>query len=592
MLVTERTFAGLCERIEKADSATIDYETSGLCPWLGDYVAGEAVKIDGEDPAYFPFRHEGGGNLPAGSDEKLNAALRGKRLKGWNLRFDLMQKRYATGGSWALDPAPHRDAIVDAVLLDENQESYTLEAAAERTIGAGYGESKRKMEARLGDLFPKLRSASARKAMLHKLPANEVAEYACGDVVLPDMIDTLQQAELRRQGLESMSAQLQAYNLLLARMQYDGVPIDVHRCRALSEGTAGRQAAMLAAIRAEAGPAFNPGSWQQVTRLLGTADAKQKTLGRLGTDLARRIVGYKKLGKAKAAYYDKILELVDARGILHPQLNLTRDQDDEGGARTGRLSCSDPNFQALPHADDDPDAIYQVRDLIVPPPGYKIAKLDYERAEMWMAGSYVDEPLIIAAYHEGRDLYAEIAAARGITRQEAKGLWLMLQYGAGPGKLSEMFGWPARRVPLGNGRFRWVGQAADIKNGFFNQLPLLGQALWAYSDAWKARGILRTWAGRPLHYSGERSYAAWNRVIQGGVSDMIRVAMVRLEPVLAALGARMILQVHDELVVLYPEERESQALTICREVMTDFPNFKLRPRVDVKTSAVNYARCA
>lgn len=576
MLVAERDLAAECERIERAEAPKVDCETNGLHPWLGHRAVGVAVAVDGR-ARYFAERHAGGGNLPAGSIAKVVRALRGKRIGGWCVRFDLTHLSYEDGGDWCL-AADAEDGIVDAVLLDENHESYSLEAAAERALGPGGGESKRKMDARLLELFPKLRSASARKAALHELPAAEVAEYACGDVLLPEKMAVLARAEIERQGLGRLSRELQAYNMLLARMQDAGVLIDADRCRALSAGTADRQAATLAAIRAEAGPTFNPGSWQQVTRLLGTKDARQKTLGLLDTDLARRIVGYKKLGKAKAAYYDRILELLDTDDYLHPQLNLTRDQDDEGGARTGRLSCSDPNFQALPHADDDPDAYYKVRDLVVTRPGYKLAKLDYERAEMYMAGSYCDEPALAEVYHAGRNLYKEIAAEQRITYAQAKFAYLSMQYGIGKFKLAREMGWSVER-------------AEAVRQGLFRMCPRLRRALWAYSDAWKERGILHTWAGRPLRYSGDKPYAAWNRVIQGGVSDMIRVAMQRLEPVLAALDSRLVLQVHDEIVVEYPEEREEQVLSVSRECMTDFPNFKLRPRVDVKTSAVNYARC-
>lgn len=589
MLVTDRTFSADCERVARADEVTVDLETNGLAPWKGDRLVGVAVRAGGES-RYFPVRHGGGGNLPDGSLEKLLGALRGKHVyKNWFLRFDLTTLSYERGGDWCLASGlPTRDGVVDALLLDENQPSYTLEAAAERALGLGAGQSKRTMDDLLRERFPKVKAAGARKGMLWKLPAADVAGYACGDVDLAEAIDDELRTGIERQGLGALSAELNAYQMLLARMQVAGVPVDVERCRRLSEGTGARQAAVLAQLRAEAGPTFNPGSWQQVSRLLETKDAREKTLLRSGHPLARGVVDYKKLGKAKAAYYDAILRLVDPNGVLHPQLKLTRDQSDEGGAGTGRLSCSDPNFQALPHADDDPNAIYQVRDLVVPPPGYEIAKLDYQRAEVWMAGSYCEEPVILAAYAGDVDLYSELGKDHGLTYTQSKILFLMIQYGAGAKKIADTFGWDVRWCTRTE---RWVGKAADVKRAFLERMPRIKRAIWAYSDAWKERGVLRTWAGRPMHYPGDRPYAGWNRVIQGGVADMIRVAMQRLEPVLAALGARMVLQVHDELVVMYPAERRAQVLSVCREVMTDFPNFKLRPRVDVKTSAVNYARC-
>lgn len=589
MLVTDHTFSADCERVARADEVTVDLETNGLAPWRGDRAVGVAVRAGGES-RYFAFRHEGGGNLPESCLPLLLSALRGKRsYQNWFLRYDMTMLSYERGGDWCLAPGlPTRDGVVDALLLDENQPSYTLEAAAERALGLGAGQSKRTMDDLLRERFPKVKAAGARKGMLWKLPAADVAGYACGDVDLAEAIDDELRTGIERQGLGALSAELNAYQMLLARMQVAGVPVDVERCRRLSESTGERQAELLGRIQVLAGRMLNPNSPIQVPRFFETPNGKEKTLLRCGHPLARLVIDYRKLGKAKASYYDAILRLVDPNGVLHPQLKLTRDQSDEGGAGTGRLSCSDPNFQALPHADDDPNAIYQVRDLVVPPPGYEIAKLDYERAEVWMAGSYCDEPAIVAAYHDGVDLYADLAAGLGITRQQAKILFLMIQYGAGARKIAETFGWEVRWCTRTE---RWVGKAADVKRAFLERMPRIKKAIWAYSDAWKERGVLRTWAGRPMHYGGDRPYAGWNRVIQGGVADMIRVAMQRLEPVLAALGARLILQVHDELVVLYPAERKEQVLSICREVMTDFPNFKLRPRVDVKTSAVNYARC-
>jgi DNA polymerase-1 len=255
---------------------------------------------------------------------------------------------------------------------------------------------------------------------------------------------------------------------------------------------------------------------------------------------------------------------------------MARDPSDVGGTKTGRLSCSNPNFQALPQADDDPNAIYKVRDLVVPRPGMKLAKLDYERAEVWMSASYCRDPKLIAAYHNGEDPYVEMAARLKITRKQAKLLHLMTMYGAGAWKIATALGWDQAR-------------AYDVRAAFFELYPSLRQSMRAYADEWEGRGALRLWTGRAVHYPGERPYAAWNRVLQGAVGEMVRVAMQRLEAPLATVGARMLLQVHDELVVEYPATAEGVVLPLCQRVMTDFDQFLLRPRVEPKVSGTNYA---
>jgi DNA polymerase-1 len=576
MLVIERTFADEVERVARADSATVDIESTGLAPWAGDRAVGVAVEVDGR-AAYFPQRHEAGGNLPEGSLEKLLGALRGKRLRGWNLRFDLTTLSYERGGDWCLSPDVQADdGIIDALLVNENEPSFSLFSIAERYLGRGAAGSKLEMDRLLAERFPKVRSERQRKGNLWRLHASEVAGYACGDVLLPRALRERYAPCLEEWGLTQLGREMNAYNLLLARMQKAGIAIDVDRCRDLSESTEARKAALLADLQGIAGPKFNPQSWQQVVKLTGAPDARESTLEGWDHPVARGVIDYKKLGKAKSAYYDAILRLVDDRGLLHPQLNLTRDPSDAYGAKTGRLSCSHPNFQALPHPDADPNAIYKVRDLVVPRPGYRLAKLDYERAEMWMGASYCHAKALIAAYLQGRDIYAEMAARLRISRHAAKIGFLMIQYGAGPWKIAQSLRCSET-------------EAYDLREGFFKMYPEVRRAMRAYSDAWEGSGVLRLWTGRACHYPGDRPYAGWNRVIQGAVAEMIRVAMQRLEAPLASLDSRMLLQVHDELLVEYPAGAEHEVVALCVREMTNFDQFLLRPRVEPKVSGTNYA---
>lgn len=574
MLVTDRTFAARAERVSRADAVTVDIESDGLTPWNGSRAVGVAVEVDGEAD-YFPFRHEPGGNLHDGALLNLLECLYGKTLGGWNLRFDLTTLSYELNGDWCLK-AKTEDGIVDALLVNENEDSFSLESIANKYLGPGAAGEKQKMADLLAERFPHVRSAKERKGNLWRLHPSEVAPYACDDVLLPRRLREKYAPSLAAWGLTDLAREMNAYNLLLGRMQRDGILIDVDRCRQLAASTGTRQAAVLADLRQVAGLEFNPFSWRQVTKITGTPNAREATLERSKHPIARGTIDYKKLGKAKVAYYDAILRLVDSSGYIHPQLNLTRDPSDSYGTRTGRLSCAHPNFQALPHADDDPNAIYQVRDLVIARPGFKLFKMDYERAEVWMAASFCGDPKLAAAYHENRDLYAEMAAKLKISRHAAKILFLMIQYGAGAWKIAQFLG--CSEV-----------EAKTLKAAFFALYPSIRRAMNGYSDAWEQKGSLRLWTGRAVHYPGDRPYAGWNRVIQGAVAEMIRQAMQTLEPLLAQLGARMILQVHDELVGEYPEDAEHDVIRTCVYVMTNFDQFALRPRVEPKVSSTNYA---
>jgi DNA polymerase-1 len=611
VLVTDRNHAACVEKVSRADDLVKDLETDGLTPWKGSRMVGTAIEIEGEEPMYFGYRHGGGGNLSEGP-AKLMHALRprpGRTYRGWHLRFDfttLAYEKEGGGDHFLSSDITMRDGIVDALLLNENEPSFSLEAISGKYLGQEYASTKTDMEKLLKERFPEIKKARERKGSLWRLSAAETETYACGDVRLPRLLAEKYAPAIEAWGLGTIATEMNAYALLLARMQKRGILIDRERCAELSRTTEARAAALLAELRVEADlPGFNPGSAPQVGRLLGTPNAQEATLKLCDHPLAQRIIDFKKLGRAKSTYYDAILGFLDADDILHPQLNLTRDPRDRGGTRSSRLSCSLPNFQALPHADDDPNAIYKVRDLVIPRAGRKIAKLDYERAEMWMGACYCKEPAIIRAYHERRDLYVEMVQALDISRHRAKILFLMLQYGAGAWKVAQLLGWPFKTVAMlerefGKYSYEWGDEewnvyrsqkAVQVKDGFFNLYPNIKSAMDAYGRHFESNGSLRLWTNRAIHFDPDTtpSYAAWNRIIQGAVGEMIRRAMQRLEPMIAQYDAYMILQVHDELVVEYPAEYEREVLKLCRYVMEDF-DFDLKPRVDINTSAQNYAQ--
>jgi len=614
VLVTSANYGECVNRVRRSDDLVLDLETNGLVPWKGDHMIGTAVEPgDGGEPVYFPFRHGGGGNLPFGPEALLGALAPrpGRLYRGWQARFDMTMLSYEPNGDRFLAPdVMVHDGIIDALVMNENEAHFSLGAIADKYLGQGAGGTKDAMEKLLAERFPDIKSAKDRKGNLWRLGAEETEIYACGDVTLPRRLAAVYEPAVEKWGLTETVEEMNAYSLLLARVQKRGILIDHARCKALSDSTAERKAGLLDAIRQEVGDEkFNPNSPLQVPKLLGTTDAREATLKQVDgpqRGLAQHIIDFKKLGKAKSAYYDAILNLMDSDNVLHPQLNLTRDPSDAGGTRTSRLSCSMPNFQALPHVNEDPNAIYQVRDLVLPRPGFKIAKMDYERAEMWMGASYCKEPALIRAYLEKRDIYQEMADALSITRHHAKILFLMLQYGAGAWKVAQFFGWPFKTVkqmervygPTSGWGFKeWDEYTSQksyvVRAGFFDLYPCIKEAMQAYSASFEEHGYLRLWTDRVIHFdpSTTPAYAAWNRLIQGAVGEMVRLAMQRLEPMLAQYDAHMLLQVHDELLIEYPEGKEAPVLKLCKYVMEDF-DFALKPRVEIKTSAINYARVA
>lgn len=593
MYVTDDTFARAVERIARCTHLTVDLETTGLDPYHGDRLFGVAVEAAGEG-LYFPFRHKVGYNLEARKLPLLLDALvaPGKVLLGHNLiRFDgpmmaMEGERYERA---FLHPGgvSMEDTMIDAMLANENELSFSLDALSQKYLGQDVAQKNQRNAAlmeQLTALYPRL-GPKALKGHMSELPVHLVAPYALGDVFDCRALKKCYDAHHADWQLEALAKELYDYARLLARIEWRGLYIDRALCERRVLESQALQDATAVEIRRLAGPMFNPNSPPQVCRLLGTADAKKETVARSEHPVAQLITRFKKLGKVRATYYEAILRGLDANNMIHPRMNLTRDPTDAGGTRTGRLSCSNPNFQNLVKRAAEP--VFAVRQVVLPRPGYVLLPHDYERAEMWMGGGYSGDSALYDAYHAGRDLYAELAQATGITRYAAKVTWLAIQYGAGAWKLSELNGWafrPRDEFPEDNSGWDEYNaqQGPIVRNTFFKMCPGIKQMMNDLTRQVEDTRCLRLWTGRVRHFDGVKSkaFSAWNGVIQGAVGEMVRIAMQRLEQPLDDMGSRMLLQVHDEVLVEAPEEQARRAVQLTSSIMTNFNQFPLRPRVE------------
>jgi len=145
MLVTDRNFAACAARVERSDNLIVDLETDGLVPWKGNRLCGIAVETGEGQPMYFSYRHEAGGNLSGTPGPLLNAlAPRPDRVYGgWFLRYDLSMLSYEEHGEKFLHPrVKARDGIIAALLMNENEPSFSLESIASKYIDPAAAASK------------------------------------------------------------------------------------------------------------------------------------------------------------------------------------------------------------------------------------------------------------------------------------------------------------------------------------------------------------------------------------------------------------------------------------------------------------------
>ncbi|HMM49184.1 MAG TPA: DNA polymerase, partial [Miltoncostaeaceae bacterium] len=275
---------------------------------------------------------------------------------------------------------------------------------------------------------------------------------------------------------------------------------------------------------------------------------------------------YRELTKLDSTYLSALPELVDEHGRIHTTFHQTV-------AETGRLSSVNPNLQNIPVRTV---LGREIRDAFVAPAGRLLISCDYSQVELRILAHCSGEPALADAFRRGEDIHRATAAevfglapeeVQRTERERAKAVNFGIIYGISDFGLAEQ---------LGIGR----DQAREYINTYLARYPLVKRFIERTISAAAQDGYVTTLLGRrrPIpeltgrtvqqRHLGER--LAVNTVIQGTAADIIKVAMVRAHAALreADLGARLVLQIHDELLVEAPEDRAERAAVLVREAMT------------------------
>jgi len=277
-----------------------------------------------------------------------------------------------------------------------------------------------------------------------------------------------------------------------------------------------------------------------------------------------RMVG----GKAKMVSKDALV----VKGKIHTQFVLT-------GADTGRFSSRNPNLQNIPHPRTDNGKA--IRNLFVAPPDHSLVVADYSQIEPRVIASLSEDPVMMDAYLNGKDIYTAIAEPLGITRDGGKVAVLSVSYGVGPDKVASSLG-----VTL--------TQAKELLDDFDQQFSVVlnyKKKVIREARARKPKPYVKTLVGRRrylpdlLHREpGFRSRAerqAFNTVIQGSAADLIKLAMIRAHRQIPD-GAHLILTVHDELVTVTPNHLVEETADAIREAMEGITALKVPLVADLK----------
>jgi DNA polymerase-1 len=357
-----------------------------------------------------------------------------------------------------------------------------------------------------------------------------------------------------------------AFLLLLTRMQLAGVALNIPWVEAKAESLRVKLNATGLALRDKYG-IEDPGSRAELVAyfrsegitILQTAKGNDKldmgVLEAIGHPAAELIVIWRQCAKAIGTWCEGFLDVVASDGRIHPRFH-------SAGTISGRLSCTNPALQAVPMSDRG-RAFGSMAGIFTAANGYELWAGDYSQAELRLATMYAACPEMAAIIASGEDVHTQSAQRmwpdREITaelRQFGKGLNFTLIYGGGVNAICEAFG-------IGE------NEARELKRTHQRAFPALHAMLRQASDTWKERGHTMLVSGRKRYMgSNEHAYAAFNQVIQGGVAEIIKDAMLALDRSIDQIGGRIVLQIFDSVEIEAPASRRSECKDALREAMT------------------------
>ena len=593
----------------------------------GAYIAGISFAIEDGPSAYLPIRHSED-NLPVGavlSYMRHQADSFTGTISGANLSYDLdflaEEKIVFRRASW------FRDCQIAEPLLDELQDSYSLEAIAGRWGIPGKDESL--LQNALQAYFPRV-PVKQRKGLLYKLPARYVGPYAIQDANLPNILLRKQEAKIDDEEIQDV------YNLesrllpILVKMRRRGVAIDLKALGKVEDWSMAEEAKSLRKVRDETGVDIKVGDvWKagplaKALEKIGVEVPKtpktqkpsvdKHLLASIDHPVAQELDRARKVNKLRTTFAASVREHM-VNGRIHctfNQLRKTKDDDsgDSQGARYGRLSSCDPNLQQQPARGEfaklwrsiykpDEGKIWSANDYSQQEPRILIhfAMLDGCRGAQQVGQLYIDNPNT-----DHHTAMAQAIAGMGsdwipskIERDRAKIIFLGLCYSMGGAKLAKSLGLPTEWKQLGEGKWVEIAgkEAQIILDEFDRRLPFVKQLAGKVQDVALERGYIRTLSGRRCHFpvlprpemrrvrgrmrevKYDWTQKALNRLIQGSAADQTKIAMVRAD----AAGYPLQLQVHDELDLSVGGRHEAEALA---DIMRKCIELQVPSKVDVE----------
>jgi DNA polymerase-1 len=435
---------------------------------------------------------------------------------------------------------------------------------------------------------------------MDQVPVEQVAAYSCADVDMTTRLVAGLTEELQARGLWKLFNEVEMPLVpVLTDMERTGIRLDAAVLHEMSQSLDERLRAIEREIQDLVGYNFNVNSTQQLSQALfiklalPTTGLKKTESGHYSTaagvleglrgqhPVIDLILEQRELSKLKSTYVDALPQLVNPRsGRIHTSFSQT-------GSVTGRMSSSNPNLQNIPIRGERGR---EVRRAFVADEGWKLVAADYSQVELRVMAHIAHDPGLLGAFERGEDIHAATAAAvLGIPldqvtkaqRDVAKRVNFGLSYGQSAFGLAQQTGMSQQ-------------EAGEFIKTYFEKYPGVRQYIERTKRQAAEQGYVETLLGRRRYFPGlaqmrgpERGRAereAINMPIQGTAADIIKIAMIRLHRALRekGLSARMLLQVHDELVLEAPDAEVDAVVPLVRQVMANAFELAAPLKVDVE----------
>ena len=545
--------------------------------------------------AYVPLGHSVPGTLDLGGGTTLSREAAISRLRqlfedpgvlkvGHDLKTAVhLLSRYG------IALAPHDCTMLMSYVLDGGQFEHTIENLARRSFEH--------------ELTPLKQLIGTGKSLITfaEVPPETARDFAAERADAAMRLHLLLKARLVRDRMTAFYETIERPLVpVVAAMEREGIKVDREALAGLSRDFAQRIAETEQAIFRAVGSEFNIGSTKQLGNVLfeklGLPGGKKGKTGAYGTDASileelvplhevpGHVLEWRQLTKLKSTYADALAEEIDRdSGRVHTSYALAV-------AATGRFSSNDPNLQNIPIRTEEGR---RIRRAFVAEPGHLLLSADYSQIELRLAAHVAEVPELKQAFHDGVDIHAltasqvfgvPLAAMDANTRRRAKAINFGIIYGISAFGLGQQIGVPQ-------------AEAGAYIRAYFERFP----AIRAYMERIKAdcrrTGYVETIFGRKCWIPGIREAnparragaerQAINAPLQGSAADIIKRAMSRIPAALAREGlkARMLLQVHDELLFEAPEAEVEDTARVVKAVMEGAcaPRCELSVPLEVET---------